>query len=238
MSRSASLTMFLAAAILARPAFAESIDGVEKKIAEQSAKLKSWSAKMKSVTEIAGEGYKTKTVSEGTFEQMRKGDVVMFRSETNTTTTMDIAGKPTKMESKATSISDGQFVYTLTDTSGMKNAMKMKAQKQVESAPFKTLREDYILMLLPEETIDGRKAYVIEAKPRPGRPASAGVGRMVYYYDQSTGISLKTVSNDASGKPTVTTTYTDIKIDPSLSPDRFVFKAPAGVQVQDLTKGE
>jgi outer membrane lipoprotein-sorting protein len=45
------------------------------------------------------------------------------------------------------------------------------------------------------------------------------------------------VANGPDGKPMTTMTYTDIKINPDIPADRFVFKAPEGVQVQDMSKG-
>jgi outer membrane lipoprotein-sorting protein len=44
------------------------------------------------------------------------------------------------------------------------------------------------------------------------------------------------VTYTPDGKPMNTMTYSDIKINDKISPDRFVFKAPPGVEVQDLSK--
>ncbi len=56
------------------------------------------------------------------------------------------------------------------------------------------------------------------------------------WYDKSTGVCLKSVSKDDKGKVVSTSVTTDVKIDPSIAADRFVFKAPDGVAVSDMTQ--
>ena len=49
-------------------------------------------------------------------------------------------------------------------------------------------------------------------------------------------MSVKNVSYNGDGKVTSTTITTEVKIDEKVDPSQFVFKAPPGVTVQDLTK--
>lgn len=94
----------------------------------------------------------------------------------------------------------------------------------------------YTLKLLPDETVDGKPCYVIEMTP--ASPAMrATMGRMVSYYVKKTGLSIKGVSYDTKGKVSSTTITTDVKVDEKIDPSQFVFKAPAGVTVQDMTGG-
>ena len=55
-------------------------------------------------------------------------------------------------------------------------------------------------------------------------------------FHKESGQMIKMIAYSPDGKPMATTTFSDIKINPKISPDRFVFKAPPGVTVQDMTK--
>jgi outer membrane lipoprotein-sorting protein len=113
--------------------------------------------------------------------------------------------------------------------------MKMKADKtQMSMAdPFAAYREDYDLSVLPEEKIDGETAYVIQATPK--EKTTPGMSKTLNYYRKSDGIMLKMVMYGEDGKPMSTITYSDIKVNADIPAERFVFKAPPGVQVMDMS---
>jgi len=120
-------------------------------------------------------------------------------------------------------------------------AQKQNVDAQTANNPFdgettfQALEKFYTLKLLPDETVDGKPCHVIEMIPTD--PAMrASMGRTVSYHDKKTGVSIKNVSYDGDGKVTSTTLTTNIKIDEKVDPAQFVFKAPPGVTVQDLTK--
>ena len=98
--------------------------------------------------------------------------------------------------------------------------------------PFKIWRTTSDLKVLPDSSSDGRAAWVIEATPKPDQ---AGQGKTVIHYDKESGQMIKMITYTPDGKPMATMTYTDIKVNDKISPDRFVFKAPPGVEVQDLS---
>ena len=98
---------------------------------------------------------------------------------------------------------------------------------------MKVWRDTAELKVLPDSSSDGRAAWVIEATPKPDQ---AGQGKTVIHYDKESGQMIKMVAYTPDGKPMTTMTYSDIKINDKISPDRFVFKAPPGVEVQDLSK--
>jgi hypothetical protein len=116
----------------------------------------------------------------------------------------------------------------------MKNRMPDEPMMLTNQAYFDGLKKEYDLKLLPDETVDGKATWVIEAKAKqsiPGGPAT-----LVSYFDKSNGMNIKIVGKDPGGKTVLTATTSDIKINPPLKPERFVFKAPEGVEVMDLTK--
>ncbi len=56
------------------------------------------------------------------------------------------------------------------------------------------------------------------------------------YFEKATGMMVKMVGKDSAGKVMMETLTTDLKVNSSISADRFVFNAPEGVQVIDMTQ--
>lgn len=216
-------------------ASAETIESVEKAINENSKKIKSLTANTRTVAEMESAGYKSKTVSEGRFEMLRQGDKVLTRIESKDSSTVDMNGKVEKTDSKTLVITDGEFGYSCIETGGQKTAYKMKCPQNWEVNPFEVLRKTNDLELLPEEKIDGVEVYVVKATPKKTSSETVS-GKMVQYYRKDNGFPMKIVTFTPTGKPMSTMTYSDLKTDVSVSRDRFVFKAPEGVQVMDMTK--
>jgi len=213
----------------------DTVESVGKAIRENSRKIKSLSATTHSVSEMSGEGYKHKTVVEGRFEMVRKGDKLLTRMESKDSSTTEVGGKPEKREGTSLVISDGEFTWSYIQSDGEKNVYKTKATADWDRDPFEDFGKTYTLELLPDEKVDGADVYVVRATPKAagGRPAS---GKMTLYYRKDCGFTVKIVAFDAAGKPMSTTTYTDLKLDAEISPDRFVFKVPEGVKVTDMTQ--
>ncbi len=210
----------------------ETFEEVSKKIAAATKKLKSFSAKTKMVTEMKQEGFSMVSTVEGTTEMLRKGDDFLMRIENESVTETTMGGNTTRQESSMLMISDGSYTYTVSETSGTKTASKTKMEKSDED-PFKVWREHYELKVLPDSSLDGHAVWVVEATPKQNQGAQ---GRTVTYYHKESGQMIKMVAYTPDGEPLTTTTYSDIKINEKISPDRFVFKAPPGVEVKDMSK--
>ena len=183
---------------------AETVESVEKKLAEKWSQVKSMS------TTVKMEGASPAMSGAGAYELMKKGDRILFRMELT-------------LGSQAT------------DHMGQKMAVKMKhdeAQAMTPTTQLAKLRETHELKLLPDQSIDGHAVYVIEATPKQ---QTSGMGRTVSYYAKETGIPLRVTTDDPSGKVMSDMTFTDVKINPKIDVSRFVFKAPEGVQVMDMT---
>ena len=220
-------------------AVADELEKVEKKLAEGWKKHKSMTAEFTMVTKMEQPGFAMESTTKGTQEMMRKGDQLLFHTGMTTSTVQKVGEQESKSESKVTMVSDGTYAYTLTEMMGQKTAVKTKADPQQAGDPqatFKFLRKDHTLKLLPEETIEGKKAFVIEATPKQTQPM--GPGKSVYFFLQDDGVLVKMVSADQAGKPMSTMTYTDYKFNVKIDPQRFVFKAPEGVQVIDQTAAQ
>jgi len=217
-------------------AVADELATVEKKLTAAWKKHKSMTAEFTMVTKMEQPGFVMESKTEGTQEVMKKGDQLLFRLELATSTVQKVGDQETKSEQKVTMVSDGTYAYTLSEMMGQKTVVKTKVDPQSVGDPqamFKFLRKDHTLKLLPEETIDGKKVFVIEATPKQAQPMAPS--KSVYYFLQDDGALVKLVASDQAGKPMTTMTYTDVKSDVKIDPQRFVFKAPEGVQVIDQT---
>ncbi len=220
-------------------AVADELEKVEKKLTAAWKKHKSMTAKFTMVMKMEQPGFTAESKTEGSQEVMKKGDQLLFHLEMTSSTVQKVGDQETKTEAKVTTVSDGTYAYALSEMMGRKMAVKTKVDPQSVGDPeatFKSLREDYTLKLLPEETVDGKKVFVIEATPKQAQPT--GASKKVYYFLQDDGVLLKFVASDQAGKPMTTMTYSDIKFDVKIDPQRFVFKAPEGVQVIDQTAAQ
>ncbi len=227
----------MTAVLWSAPALADPIDDVQKKIAAAAEKIKSMTADITMNMDMVHEQMTMKMSGNGTLEFMRKGSAHLSRSEM--TTSMDMGGGMPSMKSQVLTVTDGEYTYTLSEQMGQQMGTKMRidpASQQVPSEKmFDTMRERYTLKLLPDETIDGKQTYPIEATPKV---ADGQTGKSVFHFDQKTGMMVKMVTFGPDGsKPMQTTTITQIKTDVDIPADRFVFKAPPGVQIHDMTSG-
>jgi len=240
MSRRVSRIASIAAGLLiAAPAFAETLEEVEKKIVEAQSKHKTVQYKDKTNSESNMPGMMMKSSMDSTIELMRKGDKFLSRADVKSVNITKMGDQPEqKIESTMTMIYDGQFAYTINETAGMKSAMKMKPDANTYDPVnmFKTLHENFELKLLPEEKLDGKAMYVIELAGKKGQPENPAFSRIATYYSKDTGLAMKSVHFDKAGKQVGSSVASDVKLNSEIKPERFVFKAPEGVEVMDMTK--
>ncbi|QOJ13619.1 MAG: outer membrane lipoprotein carrier protein LolA [Planctomycetia bacterium] len=216
-------------------ALADTIETVKKAVVDKAEKITSLSFKMTSKMETDAGGMKMKMDSEGTYEWMRKDGKIFSRMESRQKMAM---GDQAPQDSKTLMVTDGQFTYIYSEAMGQKSAMKQKAdnsQKMFGKEAWDQMEKDYNLALVGNDKVDGHDCWVIEATPKSPQPA--GPAKLKMWYAKDTTIGHKTVMLDASGKETMTATMTDVKLDASIPADRFVFTAPSGVEVMDLTGG-
>ena len=207
----------------------ETLESVEKKIVGNWTKLTSMSAK--TTTKMAHPGMSMK--SEGTLEYLRHDGKELFRLEMKVD--QEIGGQ--KRQGTISSIADGKSVYNVTDMMGQTMAFKQSGDS-FQNFPggrqmFDSLKKKSTLQLLPDEKVGDQVTYVIEVKPKES--SSSPMAKMKLFFAKDTGMVVKMMAFDGSEQPTMTTTYHDVKLNPKISPDRFVFKAPEGVQVMDKT---
>jgi outer membrane lipoprotein-sorting protein len=228
--------------------FGETVEEFEKKIVDGMAKQKSISYKMKSTTDMKNPQLTYKSDAEGTMEVAKRGEKKWSSRMDIKTNSLRKVGeeKEVKELGKILSIYDGEFSYTYTETGEQKMAMKMKPDEKTNMDPFdgkimfKELHKIYDFKLLPDEKVDGQAVYVLEltAKKSEDNKDQMGMQRMMNYYRKDNGIPIKSVGVDKEGKTVFTSTISEVKLDEEIKPERFVFKAPAGVEVMDMTKSQ
>ncbi len=215
----------------------ERVDAAQKRIVQAWGKVESVSAKFAMKQRIDTNDMSIKTDGTGTFEYQTKGEKRRFRTEMSTHSVQVVAGQEIKADAEILSIDDAEFLYTLSVQKGAPPfAMKSKSDPKSwggDKASFERMEKQYTLKLLADATIEGRTCFVIEGTPKDS--SGATMGKMVSYYDQGTGMMIKSVSVDKSGKPTQEMAYTDLKFNNGIAADRFVFKAPEGVTVMDMS---
>ncbi len=224
--------------------FAATLKEVEKKIADCMARHKTVQYENTFTQDVKAQGFETKSEGKSTGEYKRKGkNVYLSRVDMKSRTQRKVQGQPEeKFDSTMQMIQDEKFAYTLSVQGDQKSAFKTKVDPKTHISPFdvaamfKLQRKSFDLALLPDETVDKRPVYVIQANPKQQSAGARMTGKSVTYYDKKNGMALKTVAYDASGKVMMTSLTTKVKLDGDISDERFVFKAPPGVQVIDATQ--
>jgi outer membrane lipoprotein-sorting protein len=222
-------------AFTAATAVADELESATKRITEAWQKHKTLSAKVTLSSRIEAGGMLAETTGTGTFEHGRRGEKPLVRMELKTKSTQTMGGQTSTTELPMTTIIDGEYAYVVTEIDGKKSATKSTIDPQSTGDPaamLAELKKEKNVKLLPEETMDGRKLIVIEATPK--QPSAEGTVREVYSFDEQTGLLAKMVGLGPDAKPIMELTYTDIKVDVEINPDRF--KKPEGVEMVDQTR--
>ncbi|MBI5864363.1 MAG: hypothetical protein HZB38_07635 [Planctomycetes bacterium] len=215
-------------------ASAESVDDVVKKLDDAHKKLTSCSMKIKMEQNMDMGEIKSKTEMQGTFEFIRKDGKELSRMEMEMRSSTQGGGMDQKIGVKSFAITDGEFAWNFTEFTdgpmkGQKSAAKDKnTQTMVSSAA--ALKEMSDLKLMPDAKVEGQDCYVIE-----GAMKQMPTMKQVSYFRKNDGLAAKVVSFMGE-KETGTTTMSDIKTNETIAADRFVWKTPEGVELQDNTK--
>ena len=221
---------------------AETLEGFKKKIQDKVSGYKSMQYKTHMTSEMVTEQMSYKMATDQTAEYVNKGDTYQSHIESKSSVQQKIGEINQNTTTSSTDVCDGKFYYSVSDASGQKTAAKRKYNPKDQPSPFdpmagfKMIEQHFNLKLLPDETVDGKSVYVLEMTSKEAQPGMP-IARTRLYYDKSNCIAVKSVSYDDKGKAVGTMTTTDIKIDASIPPERFVFKVPVGVDVVDETKG-
>ncbi|MBW7906681.1 MAG: outer membrane lipoprotein carrier protein LolA [Phycisphaerae bacterium] len=218
------------------PAWAETLDEVEAKLKKAYEEVKSYSGNYAIVMNVGTAGSTVHSELRGPTEWARRGGKIFMRTELKGKMTMSFGDTKNENESAMLMVCDGEFMWQLSEQMGTKTAMKTKPDPKVigdVASMFTELKKDHDVKVLDSAKVDGADAFVIEATAKAPNPQ--GVDKTVFYFRKDIGVMAKMVGKDKDGKETMTVMLSDIKANPDISPDRFKFTPPEGVQVMDMT---
>ncbi|MCK6470714.1 MAG: hypothetical protein L6R28_03105 [Planctomycetes bacterium] len=212
---------------------AATLEEIQKELAAKRDACTSLSFDQTIVMEMKNEQMSITSKGTGTVESLKKGDKYLTRSESTTTGEQNVGGTAMPIKMASLMIYDGEWVYTLQDTNGMKQAIKMKPGKEQDMGQdwVASMKENFELKVLADEKVEGEDCYVLECTAKDSK---AGGTKMTISIAKSCGVPVKTVAALPGGSNTVTAK--NIKVNPSIAEGRFVFKAPEGVQVMDMSQ--
>lgn len=223
----------LLAGLLSATGLAADIDTVEKDIFEKMKATKSVQAKLSINADMSDEHMKRTMTGQGQVIAARQDNKLFQRSEQKLVQSMKVGDQDMNQDITQTMVSDGEWTYTISDTSMGKQCNKFKNPAD-EPMPFQELRASYDLTLLPEETIDGAACYVIQATPKANTPQASMQSKIVLSFRKDSGFSARTAMFGADGKQQLETKFTDIVLNKDIPMDQF--KAPEGVDCNDVTE--
>jgi len=236
-TKSALFCELLLTAVAARAGSSGTLAEAEEDIIAHFAQIRSCAAVITTVeTAESGDGATARAETQRRIEWMRKGDGFFYRAESKARTTRTTGGAGTTEETTATTVSDGVQVVTLSERNGEKKATRRKAD--VTTIPdirtmLNELRKDHVLSRRSDLTVGVDDCYVIQVTPKDLQGSE--ISHTVIYFRKDIGLDVRTVVYGKNNKPIYTSTTTDIRLNPDLTPDRFVVVLPEGVKLEDQT---
>jgi len=250
--------------VAATASAAETVESIKGKLDALNGRVTSVTCKEQTILHLEhGSGNSTHSDVSGTYEFQRKDGKTCWRLEAKgrevNKTALAMPKNPTTgqtpsskvMESKndidSLMLDDGTATWKITLDKAAKllgtkphdTATKMDVRfinyTLADKAFVELLQSGCDLKVLPDETIEGQACFVLEATPRVMKGGAApGKGVTVFSIQQTTGLIVKFVVNDAKSKPMNITTRTEVKINTPIPADRFTL--PPGIAMIDGTK--
>lgn len=220
----------------------EEVDRIARELHARWQTVSAYSARMRVTMDVTQSGIRVGTELSGPMVLERlPDDRVRFHSEV----AGEVRGGPfnlLRFPITAVSVSDGEFVYSESRFRNTVTVTKDYAASAVDAAPgggserLLTFEEQYDLRLQSTGTLNGRRVYEIEGKPKAAlRERNPQVRRLLMYFDQETGIQLRLALLDAADKPLTEVTFSDVRLNPDYDPAMFDYRIPAGAKVVDKT---
>lgn len=214
-----------------------SLEEAEKNIVERFRSIQSLAATITNEESQKIEGKQVTMMITRQIEWTRKGQGFLYRAQTRTRTTQTNAHGPTIRESLSTLVSDGERVARLTDQDGTLSATLRKADVTVTpdvQAMFEQLRKDSTLKRFPDVKVGSDDCYAIQVVPKEKK--GSDILQTMIYFRKDIGLDVRTVVYGKENQEIFTSTTTNVRLNPTLTPDRFVLVLPDGVELIDQSK--
>ncbi len=220
----------------------EKVDAAIKEVLSAASKIDSMKADVQAITESGKKDEKSsyhRSEAIASIEHVRKNDHILTRYDGTSSGENRKAGQHSvQIDNKMLMIVDEEYTYWFRESKEGKVAMKTEPSNAGGHLPdegyFKAIRKAHDLKLMPEEEEAGKRFTVFAGEPVKGSPSNAG--SIGLYFDKETGLLLKKTLTRSDGKPFRTTKLKNVRTNGNIDSERFVFKAPEGVRVQDLTR--
>lgn len=241
-ARAAWFAAALAAALLSGHRIAADgpkLADVEQRICDAWSKLQSVSAKLVRVAVWDQPAVRTRQRTEGSYKYLRREGGDLFRMDSTIRNEVTDEEKSSAYAQSQTFVIKGEFTYTLSNQQKMNVVVKARADARARGVGgrglFDNLHRDYNLSLQPDAVIEGAPAYVIEATPKVP-VAGSTYRRSRYYFDQKSGVNVRSENLDNEGKLIDYIQYSDVVLDAKLDPSEFELEIPPDARVIDQTQ--
>ena len=242
-TRRATLSLAVLAAFSYCSNAQDTLESVQRELAEKWSGVQSFSATMRVKADVARSGISAKTDLTGPIVLERTDDGrARYRSELEG----KVKGGPfgiLRFRLRMLTVSDGETVYAESRIRNKVSVLKTRPQQKPDSSPggggerLEAARQKHDLRLLPSGTLGGRPVYVIEGRPKADAASEMPeVARVLMYFDRETGIQLHIAALDKKDKPLTELSFTDVRLNPAVSPSIFRYTVPEGAEVVDKTQ--
>jgi len=218
--------------LLAIPVYGgETLDSVSQSLSKAWSSVNSLSFRTELITTSRENGVERISKSSSICNLRREGGKWLVRLEDAATSLIPSGNVSVRV--KSLTVYDGTTVFLLSQNDeAPKTCTRMKVKdnwsdKFDEWKGLQELQSKFQTRWLPDETIDGVEAYVLEAT----KPDSKAVLR--YWYDKKSGIFLRLTWQSGDGKLTTEMKRSRIEINQAIDPKEFVFTPPPGVPVEE-----
>ena len=140
------------------------------------------------------------------------------------------------------SVSDGEFAWSYDAGTNTVTKMKVPEEPLLTDKDYISLIGNFMnesdVSMLGVEEVDGRCAYILEARPRTEENESGLASRTKVWVDRETWMILKSSIYDNKGNLTTETEIRDLKINTGIPDSEFKFEIPDGAEVKTLDMDE
>ena len=134
--------------------------------------------------------------------------------------------EPLKMEMKFESVFDGETIHVMTDMMGMKTVKQEKPTLENGALPpggkmlVENLQKEMTVTVKADGEVDGKKVYVLDAKPKK-KNQDVPMDGMVLYIDQAEGMLVKIEVTQPGGTNLAVVNIKNVQYDVELADSLF-----------------
>jgi len=134
-------------------------------------------------------------------------------------------------------VSDGEFLWSYDEGTNTVTKIKLPEEPLINESDYVGLIEGFLnktnVSFLGIEDVDGRSAYVLEAKPEAKRDESHSLVSLTkMWVDKETWMALRCKMYDSKGNLMIETEISNLKVNTGIPDSEFEFEVPAGAEIK------